>query len=233
LKEAISFRFRPMMTDPRMEALAHRNLLTEEAVRTADLQRFAHPWFEVAKSVGPAKFDQIHSLTTPIEFYDPFGDRLAVERIYPLMSQPLIEACLRIPTYVLAKDGEDRALARMAFEKELPSAIRRRHEKGRLDEHIKEIYLKNLSAIREILLDGELVRRGLLDRVKVEQALTKRPNAGVGGLVEVMDHLSTEAWLHSWSASPAISDIALPWPDPSLRDRLTRNQTSRRSRSGT
>jgi asparagine synthase (glutamine-hydrolysing) len=227
LTEAISFRFRPSAIDLRMEALSHRNLLTEDAVRTSNAHRFAHPWFSVARSVGPAKFDQIHSLTTPIEFYDPFGDRLSIERIYPLMSQPLIEACLRIPTYVLAKDGEDRALARKAFEQELPSLIRKRHEKGRLDEHIKEIYLNNLSAIREILLDGELVRRGLLDREKVEQALTRRPSAGVGGLVEVMDHLSTEAWLHSWSASRATSHTALPYSDPDLRDRSTRSHTSR------
>ena len=54
-------------------------------------------------------------LRQPFDFYDPLGQGNEAERISPLFSQPLMELCLRIPTYVLTEGGWDRAVARRAF----------------------------------------------------------------------------------------------------------------------
>ena len=204
LRTAFLYGLRHRCGDPRAEALPNMKLVAADVIETAKTSdRFAHPWFGMGCRAGPGKLDQIHSLAFPIEFYNPFGDLPEIDRILPLLSQPLIEACLRIPTYVLTHGGNDRALARHAFSDYLPPLIRRRHGKGRVDEHVKEIVLKNIDAIRELLLDGCLVQRRFLNRDKLEQALSGGPTAVRSGLLEILDHLSTEAWLRSWSSQPA------------------------------
>ena len=45
---------------------------------------------------------------------------------HPLLSQPLIETCLRIPVHLLATEGWDRAVARRAFSTDLPAEVYQR-----------------------------------------------------------------------------------------------------------
>jgi asparagine synthase (glutamine-hydrolysing) len=73
-----------------------------------------------ASMLAPGK--QLHARTVQIshDFYDAMGMMGFPERVRPLVSQPVIELCLRIPTYVLAADGIDRALVRRAFVGKVP-----------------------------------------------------------------------------------------------------------------
>lgn len=135
----------------------------------------------------------------PTEFYDPLGRPDDPEPVQPLMSQPLIELCLRIPTYVLTNSGWDRAIARRAFRTEVPREILRRRSKGGLEENVQEILMGNLRAARELLLDGHLVSAGLLHRGRVEEALSDRPTRTAATMAEIFDHLATEAWLRRWN----------------------------------
>jgi len=120
--------------------------------------------------------------------------------VHPLWSQPLLELALRIPTYVLTSQGWDRALARRAFAADLPQEIVARRTKGVLDYYAKRILRRNLGFARELLLDGMLVKRGLLDRKALEEVLSGRPTAIESPVVELFDYVSTEAWLRHWSA---------------------------------
>ncbi len=116
----------------------------------------------------------------------------------PLLSQPLVELCLRIPTYLLIKSGRDRALARLAFERDLPTEIVRRRAKGRADQHVRNILDANLDFVRELLLDGFLVRRGLLDRAALDLYLTRSRSPADFQYSEILqEHACTEAWLRS------------------------------------
>ena len=53
-----------------------------------------------------------------------------------------------------------------------------------------------------MLLDGELVRRGLLDRARVEEALSGRPTALPSHVGRLHVYIGIEAWLNRWSAQP-------------------------------
>ena len=118
----------------------------------------------------------------------------------PLLSQPLVETCLRIPTYVLIRSGRDRAVARQAFERDLPSEIARRQAKGRADQHVRNILDANLDFVRELLLDGVLVKRGWLNRAALELYLTRERSPADHQYSEILqEHLCTEAWLRRWS----------------------------------
>ena len=178
---------------------AHRSLVADAAHdATFDRNRFIHPLFKSRRHQPPGKFWHAAALCTPIEFYDPLGAPDDPEPVQPLLSQPLVELCLRIPTYVLTNSGWDRAAARQAFHADVPREILRRRSKGGLEENVQEILLHNLPAARELMLDGHLVKAGLLDRRRLEEVLSDRPTRTSAAMAEIFDHLSTEAWLRRW-----------------------------------
>lgn len=67
-----------------------------------------------------------------------------------------------------------------------------------MEEHIKEVLLSNLDFARGMLLDGELARRGMLDRAKVEELLSGRPTALAGPVSQIHALIGVEAWLARW-----------------------------------
>ncbi|MBE0547905.1 MAG: hypothetical protein IH627_09685 [Rubrivivax sp.] len=143
---------------------------------------------------------QVQQVTHFGGYYDPYQRHAAPELVNPLLSQPLIELVLRIPTYVLTLGGRGRGLARRAFAQDLPPEIVSRRSKGGLQEQITTILARNLAFARQVLLDGELVRRGLIDRSRLERALSGGPGA-VGRAGEIHMYIGVEAWLQRWSAS--------------------------------
>ena len=145
--------------------------------------------------VPPGKWSQIRTTSIPPVFYDQFNHPQALERIPPLVSQPIVEVCLRIPTYLLVENGWDRSMARRAFSSDLPAAIVNRRGKGSMQNHMRAIFNTNLKFIREVMLDGELARRGILNRTRMETVLSGRQALAGFEFTEIQDHLGTEAWI--------------------------------------
>jgi asparagine synthase (glutamine-hydrolysing) len=162
-------------------------------------QRYAHPWLEEAALVPHGKLWHAMAISSPLPFYDPLGCPGDAESVYPILSQPLIELCLRLPTYVLIDSGWDRAIARRAFANDLPVEIVKRRTKGSSTTSAKKLFESNVSFIRELLLEGYLVREGLLDKKKLEKYLIPgRPADGLAFGEILIEHLCTEAWLRIW-----------------------------------
>ncbi|MFN3631183.1 MAG: asparagine synthase-related protein, partial [Casimicrobiaceae bacterium] len=132
-------------------------------------------------------------------YYDPFEQATAPELVHPLFSQPLVELCLRLPTYLLAHGGRGRALARNAFATDLPPQVANRRSKGGMEEHITAVLHANIDFVRGLLLEGELSRRGMLDRPKVEQLLSGRPTTLVCSPSQIHGLIAVEAWLSRWT----------------------------------
>jgi asparagine synthase (glutamine-hydrolysing) len=157
-----------------------------------------HPWFQAPRGVSSGKLWQAHQLLFPVHFYNPLGSDTDPEPIAPLLSQPLIELVLRIPTWLLTLGGWDRALARRAFQHEVPRSIVTRRTKGGQEEHAKSILVRNLAFARDLLLQGALVREKILDRERVAEVLSGRPSKTAASNVELYGCLSVEAWLRQW-----------------------------------
>ncbi len=160
-------------------------------------ERFVHPHLLGAR-LPPGKHVQTASLMYPLGYYDPFEQARAPELVNPLLSQPLVELCLGLATYLLTQGGYGRALARRAFAAELPSRIATRRSKGGMEEHLKEVLNSNLDFARSVLMDGELVRRGLLDRATVEEVLSGKPTVLPGSLGHIHTFIGIELWLARW-----------------------------------
>jgi asparagine synthase (glutamine-hydrolysing) len=160
-------------------------------------ERFVHPHL-LRPDLPIGKHMQTASLMHPLGYYDPFEQALAPELVNPLLSQPLVEFCLGLPTYLLTHGGHGRALARRAFASELPARIAARRSKGGMEEHLKEVLDSNREFAHSVLMDGELVRRGLLDRVAVEAVLSGKPTSLPGSLGHIHAFLGVELWLARW-----------------------------------
>jgi asparagine synthase (glutamine-hydrolysing) len=177
------------------------SLATESVWATReDPRRFEHPSAADAVSLPIGKLMQVRQLLHVAGYYDPWQRAAAPELVHPLLSQPLMELCLRIPTYVLTQGGRARGLARQAFLGDLPPEIVRRRSKGGLQEILHAILARNLGFVRELLLDGELARNGLIDRRRTELALSSHPGAGSVRPGEIHMFVAVEAWLRRRSA---------------------------------
>ncbi len=174
-------------------------LLFSEATRDVlDLDNIRHPWIESAKHLPGAKVRQILNTVDSQNFYN-FPCQYA-DVVHPLISQPIIELCLQIPSYVLTYGGIDRALVRDAFSELVPPEIARRTVKGATTNFVNRMLTQNLPFLREFLLEGNLLREGVLDREKTETALTE------SGLVRnphllfpIINAIRAETWLRAWS----------------------------------
>ncbi len=157
---------------------------------------------EAMRAAPPGKLRHALSVNGAPAFYSSFPAEPYPDHILPLLSQPLVELCLRIPTWVLIGGGVDRSIARRAFAAALPPLIVGRRGKGRADRHLRDVLDVNLPDVRERLLRGWLVRAGLLDRSALENYLAPgRSPRDFHYLSLLQHHLCTEAWLASWLGS--------------------------------
>ena len=140
----------------------------------------------------------IHILMTSffsIEYYGHWDTEYRAERIHAYLAQPIIEACLRIPVWVMTHGGVDRGLARKVFRDDLPRDVVGRLSKSTPETYYDDIYLNNVGFIREYLLDGVLVREGVLAHDKLEAALAMTSIQQQVIKFQILFYLGTEAWL--------------------------------------
>lgn len=199
-REALREGLLPRRKDPIQLAASRKPLLNMEVVaglreQFLKAQPRAVPSIH---AVPPGKRAHIEGVVQVDEYYDPVGSPGDAEPVVPLLSQPVVETALRIPTYLLSVGGLDRGLARRAFARELPPEIANRRDKGGVSEHSLEVLRRNLPFIRGLMLDGLLVQHNLLDRAKLEEALSDIPSRTTRGLSGVNQYISMEAWLRSW-----------------------------------
>jgi asparagine synthase (glutamine-hydrolysing) len=162
-------------------------------------QSYPHPWFS---HLGHVPWDVIRRLgvlvLTP-EFYNVTdAAQPEPEIVSPLYAQPAMELFLRMPIHVHAEGGRDRGLARRAFAREVPQQILQRQWKDRAPGFHSELLLRNLDLVRELFLDGVLVREGLLDRAAVEAAFAAGPSKTEVLPAEIYRHMDVEVWARYW-----------------------------------
>ncbi|MEO1020429.1 MAG: asparagine synthase C-terminal domain-containing protein, partial [Pseudomonadota bacterium] len=148
------------------------SILTGDARASLSRDTYTHPWVENADRLPAGKMQQVLHVVDCQPFYS--YPCTYADQIHPLISQPIIELCLQIPTYVLAHRGRSRGLIREAFEKSVPAKIIHRYSKGGTTNYFNQLLIENAPFLRELILDGTLIREGVLDRRKLERQLSDR-----------------------------------------------------------
>jgi asparagine synthase (glutamine-hydrolysing) len=173
----------------------------EEHHRTMG-DRFVHPWLRQSRQLAPGAHMLLFGLiaVTSTSYHSPFSDPSDPPLVSPLVSQPLVEAALRIPAYLHCSFAQDRAVARAAFADVLPSQILQRGlGKGGPGSWAKEVVENNGEFLRDYLLNGILVKRRLVDRNKLETALSPRIAKSTVIVGDIFAKLYIEAWLRKWN----------------------------------
>lgn len=156
-----------------------------------------HPWLEADPAALPGKRKHVWSVTG-IQNYLEGHDRLKIAPIVsPLLSQPVVELCLRIPSWLWCAGGNNRAVARTAFADRLPAPVIARRTKGAFDGFGAALINANRSLLRDLLLDGPLAREAVLVRDRVELALD-RPVSDGEQIVDLLALADVTAWVNAW-----------------------------------
>jgi asparagine synthase (glutamine-hydrolysing) len=187
---------------PYQERFVPHSIIPDRIVR--DISRdsdLVPPLFRGADGAPNGKRYHAYGTLFPADFYHPLASESHPEQVSPLFSQPLLEVAMRIPTWVLTRGGWDRAIARRAFQHDMPRRIVVRRTKGGREGHSKALLLRNLDFVRSLLLDGNLVRERILERSQVAEVLAPGPSRLRSGNVELHECLSAEAWARQWATS--------------------------------
>ncbi|MGH8200515.1 MAG: asparagine synthase-related protein [Steroidobacteraceae bacterium] len=184
------------------ELMKQPHLLVDDVAAGIPADYFRHPWVDMVPSLCPGKVTHVIGVATSVATYHHayHRERLA-PAVNPLSSQPVVETCLRIPSYVLSHNGISRGLARHAFRELLPVEVVGRTVKGTSIGFWQRLVRHNIKYIRDCLLDGRLTREGLLDRRKLDVYLTANQPFITVQPQQIMDYLSCEAWLAQWTSS--------------------------------
>ncbi len=126
------------------------------------------PWATDAEDLPRGKLMQIRFLAEVANRHRPVARIERAPQHHPLLSQPLVEVCLQIPTYLLLQGGRERALAREAFAQEVPPQILGRRDKGSTIGHATEMLRRNEPFLRDLLLGGVLAEKGVIDPKELE-----------------------------------------------------------------
>lgn len=189
------------------------SLLHPDLVAANAATPLTHPWLAAPAGALPGKAAHIAALLRVQQSLEPGRGRHAPV-VHPLLSQPIVEACLAIPSWQWRLDGRDRALARRAFAADLPAAIIERRTKGAPDQFCTGIVRHYRDGIRARLLDGRLAGQGMVDRVAIERMLLPEREPSGMETVRLLELVNVEAWLNAWSGSsetgPAMRPAAHP-----------------------
>jgi asparagine synthase (glutamine-hydrolysing) len=128
-----------------------------------------HPWLIQSKHVSPAKKYQIAGLADGLQYYNSTMVRDDIPIRHPLLSQPIIEMCLRIPVFGHVPGKIDRELARREFADSLPPEILQRSWKGTAAAFRNDFLRKEKRKIFDRVLDGALCARSIVDKRKVTE----------------------------------------------------------------
>jgi asparagine synthase (glutamine-hydrolysing) len=167
-----------------------------------------HPWLADARArgVSAARRIQIAGLVNAQLLHGDSRRARQADLLYPLLAQPVVELCLGIPTSDLAAAPFDRPLARAAFAGRVPELILQRRSKGDLTSYFSRLAAVSLPVLRPLLLDGCLCEAGVLDRARVEAALTPDQLIWRGGATEILWAAVTESWVRHWQGQVPDSD---------------------------
>lgn len=176
-----------------------------------DLDRYsAHPWTLAAEGLPPGRQCQIHLLAEVVNRHRPIPRKEFAYQHHPLLSQPIIEQCLKTPTYFHLQGGRHRALARDAFSDCVPAPILQREDKGNTTSFVVDGIRRNESFLCELLLDGMLVREGLVERAQLEACLREGRALMPGQLPPLTACIAAEIWARAWCRSATRAEPVIP-----------------------
>jgi asparagine synthase (glutamine-hydrolysing) len=160
-----------------------------------------NPWMEDTEHLSPGRIFQVAALSEVLNRHRPLPG-FQYEH-HPMLSQPLVELCLRIPSYVHLRAGVQRAVEKAAFREVVPAEILARERKGQSTMSALECLHRSEAFIRELLMDGILVHEKILDRRAMEPLLNHRRPMRLTDTFPLVSCVAAELWVRTWANARA------------------------------
>lgn len=170
----------------------------------ADVGRTApHEWLVAPPGAPPGKSVHISMILRAYSALESYARDAVPPVVSPLLSQPVVEHCLRIPTWRWCEGGVDRAVARRAFANLLPDRILRRRSKGGPDSFCVEVMMANRKRLMPWFLDGLLAKHDIIDRDAIETVLRRTSPPPAPDYLRILALADAEGWARTWDSYPA------------------------------
>ncbi|KZC23832.1 hypothetical protein RHOFW104T7_11830 [Rhodanobacter thiooxydans] len=161
-----------------------------------------HPWLIHPPQALPGDRQRIADLSAA-QAYKDTGLRSFVKPIrMPLLSQPVIETCLRVPSWMWFHNGQNRAVARQAFSDLLPQKIIARKSKGTLTAYLGALHRRRKHEITDFLADGQLQAHGLVDADALRRLEEREQVRDDNSFMRLFQLCALENWVRQQSQYP-------------------------------
>lgn len=172
--------------------------LSSAAIAGLDHPGPSHPWMEAPEGALPGKAAHVRLLARAQRSIELYPRSTHPQHVAPLLSQPIVETCLSIPTWQWIAGGRDRAVARAAFKSVVPSDLLRRTSKGGPGGFMHRIFQANAEKAGDQLRNGLLARKDLLDLTILEGA--SQPTIdGFEKAQRILALCAAESWARWWT----------------------------------
>jgi asparagine synthase (glutamine-hydrolysing) len=154
-----------------------------------------HPWLAAPDHALDGDRDRIFDLVNTQLFKD--GAARGAKRFlrYPLLSQPVVEACLAVPSWMWIARGRNRAVARSAFADALPQELVDRRSKGTYMNYSGTLYRKMKHRMLDYLLTGRLQAHGLLDAAELRRYIAAELPPRDRSFMRIFELCMVENWV--------------------------------------
>lgn len=160
-----------------------------------------HPWLNAPSDMLPGKARHVGMLALAEMGAQGNPGADGAPFIQPLLAQPMMELCLRVPSWIWSTGGVNRAPVRTAFANRLPPALIARTSKGGPTSFSQQIYHTHRLRLREQLLGGLVIDHLPIDRHALDQALLSDRPASLIDMRSILSLACVEAWARAYCAA--------------------------------
>ena len=163
-----------------------------------DARIFRSTFLDKLKDLNPAKAQHVFSIYQAIMYIDR-GHKLENKpSIDPLLSQPLVELALSIPTYEMYGDGNDRIPFRRAFFNYTKNDYIWRKTKGETSGIVSLSFQHNIKTVKELALEGRFAQENLINKELLFAEIMKIQHGSCENAWPIANLLAAEVWLNAW-----------------------------------
>jgi asparagine synthase (glutamine-hydrolysing) len=151
----------------------------------------------VLNNFYPGKAEHIKELYHASAYADR-NQRGSSTMSHPLLSQPLVELALKVPTYQTFDQGYDRIFFRKAMSRIQPHKTLWRRMKGKTTSSTFYAFNRQYKEIYEIISQGYFMRTGLINKAWFHDSMIKTLHGEKKHMWSLLHILTSELWLKQW-----------------------------------
>jgi asparagine synthase (glutamine-hydrolysing) len=154
--------------------------------------------YDKLSKLFPTKFQQVNNLFKAIYYCERNEQIYEYVYTHPLLSQPIVELALKIPTYQSYADGFDRIFLRKAVSRiKNPKSIWRKVKGQTTGSTIRDC-AEQAEEITNFITNGSLYKSGIINKKWVQNNLIAMRHRQNNNLWPILHILSSQMFLSKW-----------------------------------